>query len=127
MTNLDDKLRKALREQFGSDEFDDDRDTAVLDLVIDTFRGRNRWLTYIGIIGAVAFVAVAVLCVFRFFDAAETRDQIFWAVTFIACLIAVGISEIWFWMQVDRNALLRESKRIELQIARLASIARDKT
>lgn len=33
--------------------------------------------------------------------------------------MAVGVLKIWFWMQMDKVSLLREIKRMELQIARL--------
>jgi hypothetical protein len=33
----------------------------------------------------------------------------------------VAILKIWFWMEMHKNAVLREVKRLELQIARLAA------
>ena len=121
MTELDDKIRETLREQFGEDDFADGADAAVFDLVIDTFRGRNRWLTYLGVTGGVVVMGVSVFAAMRFFRAGDTRSMILWATIFLASFFAVGIMKVWFWMQMDKNAMMRELKRIELRIARIAA------
>ncbi len=36
-------------------------------------------------------------------------------------LIVISSLKAWYWMQMNRNALTREIKRLELQIARLSS------
>jgi hypothetical protein len=37
-------------------------------------------------------------------------------------MIAMGMLKLFVWMQMDKNDILRELKRLELQIATLARI-----
>ena len=46
--------------------------------------------------------------------------MIAWASGFGLGLISVTAGRIWIWIQVHRNTILREVKRLELQIARLS-------
>ncbi|MEE8169622.1 MAG: DUF6768 family protein [Phycisphaerae bacterium] len=38
---------------------------------------------------------------------------------------AVAMLKIWYWMEMQRIVVMREIKRVELQIARLAARIRD--
>jgi len=35
--------------------------------------------------------------------------------------------KLWFWMQMDKNTVIREVKRLELQVATLAGIIKKQT
>jgi hypothetical protein len=56
-----------------------------------------------------------------FFRAETVREMIAWAGGFGLSLIAVSFSRLWFWLLFHRNAVVREVKRVELQVARLSS------
>jgi|GEM_PF-3584282 len=34
--------------------------------------------------------------------------------------LGIGLIKIWYWMELNRNTVLREIKRLELQVAHLA-------
>jgi hypothetical protein len=36
-------------------------------------------------------------------------------------MLGVAMLKMYFWMEMNKNMLLREVKRLELQVARLAS------
>jgi uncharacterized membrane protein YciS (DUF1049 family) len=121
MTDLNDRIREALRA-------DDDEALATLadepdifEQVMETFRGRSRALV-LGSIGAgVVFMAVAVVCIVQFFGAIEVKSMLAWLVGFIFSLSAVMAMKIWYWMELQKNSITREIKRLELQVARLAN------
>jgi Na+/proline symporter len=95
------------------------KDPSVLDLIGDTFRGRNRWLTIYATIWILIFFAGAIFCLVRFFSA-ETdslKEVVGWAAGTILCMIMVGLLKLWFWLEMHRNSLLREIKRLELAVA----------
>ena len=72
-------------------------------------------------IGLFAFLGLMIYSVFGFFDAETTRAQIAWAAGFVYTLIMIMGIKIWYWNELNKNALIREVKRLELQIARLSS------
>jgi len=120
MNNIDDKIRRALEATDAdlADEFDGDQ--SMMEMVFDTFRGTQKWLTFLAIFGSFVFMAGSVFGIIQLFKAQETREHILWALGVVFCFIAISLMKIWFWMQMNRNSILREIKRVELQVARLA-------
>ena len=47
------------------------------------------------------------------------RGEILCATIFLFGMLGIGQMKMWYWMQMNRNALAREIKRLELQVATL--------
>ncbi|MEZ6165546.1 MAG: DUF6768 family protein [Phycisphaerales bacterium] len=56
---------------------------------------------------------------FRFFNSTETKALLAWGFAFTFCMTAVGMLKMWFWMEMQRIAVTREVKRVELLTAKL--------
>ncbi len=117
MNELDDKIRDSLRAGAigGSDE------EGVRDMVLATFRGKARWINFAGIAKIIVFACIAVIGAMRFMDAETTRDQIMYSSIFLAGTVCVMGLSVTLWNTVRHNAVLREIKRLEIQVAQLAS------
>lgn len=113
-----DGLEASLRAALAADA-KTERDT-VVSLLSDALRGQSRLLATITLVAQVGMVAGAVASALAFFGATGTRDQILYATLFLWTMSAAGLIKAWFWMQIHRNRVLREVKRVELQVARLA-------
>lgn len=125
MNELDDKIREALRNE-DADLFDDfGGELSMFAMVIETFRGKHRWLVMISIVWSLIFLVLGVLAAVKFFNATDERDLLMWAGASLICWSAVSMLKIWFWMELNKNAVTREIKRLELQIAKLASRIKD--
>jgi hypothetical protein len=61
-----------------------------------------------------------VYCIVQFFNTENTNELIKWASAGFLSMIAMGMLKLFVWMQMDKNDILRELKRLELQIATLA-------
>ena len=48
------------------------------------------------------------------------RVMLLWAAACVVCMSGVSMMKVWYWMELNKNAVTREIKRLELQIARLA-------
>jgi hypothetical protein len=118
MTNIDDTIREALRNDAGDATFDD-HELGMFEMMGETFRSRLRWWAVLVMIYIFAFLAVAIVAAVQFFGAEAVRSQILWATVFIVSTQAIGLLKSWWWNQMDRNALTREIKRLELRIALL--------
>ncbi len=121
--NLDeDRLRRALQaeDELALKQFDPTANESMFGQMFDLLRGKARWWTVLIGFFAFAFFAAAVYSVFRFFDAGETKYQIMWATAFLTGMMANGMLKMWMWMQMNKNAVKRELKRLELQVAHLS-------
>jgi len=125
MKDLDDKIRSALRNEDAElfDEFSEE--PSIFELVIETFRGRHRVLVYLTVFWTAVFFILAIISAVKFFNAAEDRAMLMWAAATIVCMSAISLMKVWFWMEMNKNAITREVKRLELQIARLAGRIKD--
>ena len=120
MNELDKKIKEALRQE-DAELFEDlGGEPSVFELVIDTFRGKHWWLTLLTIFWSLVFFGLAIFSAVKFFNTDDSRDMMMWALAFIFCMMAVSMMKMWFWMEMNKNAITREIKRLELQIARLA-------
>ncbi len=125
MNELDKKIREALREEDAEIFEDFGGEPSMLDMVIDIYRGRHRWLVLLTTFWALVFFVLGILSAVKFFTTEEPRDMLLWAIGFIFCMSAVSMLKVWFWMELNKNAITREIKRLELQIARLAARIKD--
>ena len=124
--DIDQKISQALAEDeklasFGADGYRSSDDQSLFREVSEAFRGRQRWLNLLGAVIQLVYLCICVWSAYRFFGAEATREQILFATGFLATLGVTIAFKIWFWMVLNRNALLREVKRLELQVARLAT------
>jgi hypothetical protein len=98
-----------------------EREESVMELVTYSFRGRARWLTIITWVKMFFFVIAAAVSVTQFLRTDSTRWQIAWASLFIVFALGTSIMLVLYWLELNRNAVTRELKRLELRIAELGS------
>ena len=117
MNDLDDKLREALKPD-GTPGADDE---SLHEMIAQTFRGRNRWITVMVYIYIFAFAAVGAVAAVMFFRAGEAAlaDKIMYASLFVSMVVFVGLLKMYIWMLMNRNSITREVKRLELRIDEL--------
>jgi hypothetical protein len=129
MTNLDQAIRRALSAEDAEFLAKFEKDAPLHEQVFGAFTGPFGGLNVLGVIftfamfGAFSFAMFGAFCycVWQFFNVSEMRDLIFWSAAALWSAVAVGMLKIWFWMEMHKNQVLREVKRLELQVARLAS------
>lgn len=122
-TNMED-IDKLIKETLTEEEakfYDDLDEQNVLQMVWGLFKGKNKWIMYLMNLMTVIFFGLFIYCVVQFFNSEITFDIIKWATGSIVFLIGVSMLKIFAWMQMDKNALLREIKRLELQLSSLSS------
>ncbi len=125
MSEPDDKIREALRSE-DAEMFDDfGSEPSVFEMMTETFRGKNRRIMMLTAFWTLVFLVFGVFAAIEFFDAEATREMLMWAVAVIFCISGVSMLKIMWWMDVNRNAVTREIKRLEMQIARLAARLKD--
>jgi hypothetical protein len=121
MTNLDQAIRQALSVEDAEFLAKFEKEQPLHEQVFGAFTGPFGGLNVLGVIFTFAMFGAFCYCVWQFFNVSETRDLIFWSAAALWSAVAVGMLKIWFWMEMHKNQVLREVKRLELQIARLAA------
>lgn len=125
MNELDKAIQESLRKEDAELFKDFQEEPSMFAMVMETFQGKHRWLVIMTVFWTLVFLVLAILSGIRFFRAETTRDLMMWAAACIVCLSAVSMMKVWFWMELNKNSVTREIKRLELQIARLASRIKD--
>lgn len=89
-------------------------------MVVGIFQGKLGWLVVImNIINLIVF-GVLIYCFVQFFNVTETNELIKWGLGIVICMMFNVMIKLYAWMQMDKNAILREMKRLELQISSLS-------
>lgn len=119
MNELDDTIRSALKSQARHGAIDPDHEPSMRTQIAETFRGRFRWLAWLATFSRIVFVILAVITATQFFRVDGTRELIAYATLFLICVVASAFIKLWYWMLLIKNSVIREIKRLELQIAEL--------
>ncbi len=125
MNELDKKIQEALRAEDAELFKDFAEEPSVFEMLMETCRGRHRWLNILGAFWTLVFLVLGIVAAVKFFSAEGTRDIVMWAAACIVCVSAVSMLKIWYFLEMNKNAVTREIKRLELQIARLAARIKD--
>ncbi|MGD9634243.1 MAG: DUF6768 family protein [Pirellulales bacterium] len=120
MNSIDVKIREALQREDAELLNHFQGELSVHEMLIDTFRGRNRWLSVLAFLFTCLALAFVVVAAYRFFHVDSTRAMIAWATCFVWGIIWVAMLKIWFWLEMQKNSITREVKRLELQVANLS-------
>ena len=128
MNDLDARIREALRAEDIEilSEFAEDR--TLRQEVLAIYTGRRRWVNAAAMCGTVVLFLALVVCGYQFFQVepfmpGATRNLIGWATGFLALFMWLALMKIWFWLELVRNNLSCEVKRLELQVALLSQPA----
>ena len=87
--------------------------------VFGLFGGPLGWITWLMmIIQSIMFIAAVWMAV-HFFNAADTLEALHWGLPSAVLLIMSGMMKlITAWPSLQANRVIREVKRLELQLAR---------
>ena len=82
------------------------------------FGGRLGWVSWLMMFWQAVMFIAAVYCAVQFFQANETLEALRWGMPSAVLLIMAGMLKLALWPSLQTNRVLRELKRVELQIAR---------
>lgn len=95
-------------------------DRSMAELLAETFRGRHRRLAIGGAVVNLAIFAAGIFAAVQFVRADVARSMILWGAITLFCFGVVTAIKIWYWLEMNRLAITREVKRVELQVVQLS-------
>lgn len=118
--SIDDKIKQALAAEDAEifEQFADE--PSLLAQGLELLQSRNRWINTMVVVVMFVFLGIGVYSLWQFILATEVKSLMSWAMSFGFSMLAVGMLKLWAWMEIEKNCTVREIKRLELQVARLA-------
>ncbi len=90
----------------------------------DAFSGPLKLWTVFAFVLSLTFFIAAIYSLVQLWAGPPLRESLIWLAMFGWFILAVAMIKIWFWMRLNQLTLLRELKKIELQVARLSTTPR---
>ena len=120
MEEIDELIKETLTEQEAKfyDELDEQN---IFQMIFGVFRGKNSWINILMSIVQVIWFVLFIYCAIQFFSTDETNELIKWGIFGSLSLMASSMLKFYTWLQMDKKALIREIKRLELQVSSIAS------
>ena len=120
------ELKKIIDSPELPSEYGTGREETMRGMIMDSFHTRLRWVVIVVWIYIVGFGALAVFAGLQFFRVAETRWMIMYATMFITAILVASVCKLWYWQFMHRNRMLREIKRLRLDITELKEAVQGK-
>ncbi len=122
MSTKREKIDELIKETLSQEEakfYDELEEQNLFGKIDQARKGKMGWLVNLMSILSIAIFVVFVYCAIQFFDTEVTNELIKWACAGFLCMIFMGMMKLYIWMQMDKNDMLREVKRLELQVSGL--------
>jgi len=103
---------------------DYERELGLFGLMAESFKGAFRWPVIGAMVFQVVLAAAFISCAFGLFGTTDPAAKLNWLALGLAAFFAFGLLRPWVLMELNRLSLAREIKRLELQVAAVASAMR---
>lgn len=121
MTNIDRAIREALSKEDAEFLARFEEHSTPVGEMLDTFRGQWGAMNIFAAGLTFGMFAVFVYCAWNAFSVEDVRATVMWSAGAVMAMLGVAMLKMYFWMEINKAAVLREVKRLELQVARLAA------
>lgn len=124
MMNSDkESIDKLIKETLTEEEakfYENLEEQNVLQMILGLFQGKNKWLLILMNLVTIIFFGLFIYCLVQFFNVESTKELLKWGLGSLVFLLGVSMLKVFAWMQMDKNAIIREIKRLELQVSSLS-------
>lgn len=120
MKNQNEEIDEMIKTALSNDEaafYEDLKEQSPFEMIGGLFEGKMKWWTIGGGIISLGFVALSVFCLLKVLGTEETNSVIRWSLALIGAMSVPTMLKLWNWHQMQRNAILREIKRLQLLLA----------
>ena len=120
MTDLDTQIKEALDAEDRA-LYDSFGEEGLIAQAFGVYRGKFLWIAMIASMVMVIMTVGAFYAIWMFVQAGEGAAALRWGGIAWILMTMVGFMKVWFWMRMESNRVIREIKRVELQVAQLQS------
>lgn len=118
--DIDNLIKETLTEEEAKfyDELDEQ---GLIGSMKSIFSGKLGWLAVIMNIINLGVFGFLIYSFIQFFNVTETNELIKWGLAIGISISFMSMIKLYGWMQMEKRAILREMKRLELQVSSLSS------
>lgn len=123
MKNEMEEIDKLIKDTLSQEEakfYDALDEQSIFEMLFGLFKGKNAWINILLNIMILVFFGLLIYSGVQFFNSESTEGLIKWGFGSLAFLLSISMLKLYAWMQMDKYAILREMKRLELQIMSLS-------
>lgn len=88
--------------------------------VFSIYKGKMGWINIYATVAMLPIFGLAVYAGYKFFTLDDSVMMMRWGAVMFLAWIATGFIKLLSWNQIDKNALIREMKRLEFQLSLLS-------
>lgn len=125
MKTLDEAIKDALTKEDAELLARLEQEPGSIQQIAGIFQGPLNWIYVTFLIAAIVVGIFGVYSGWQFAVSTELRPLFYWGAVTGFCVVVLAVVRIVFFMQINTNRLLREIKRVELQVALLAAKQRE--
>lgn len=119
MSDLNKRILDAMRNS-KDDLAATDEEAGIFKLIGLSFKGPFRYTVMFVMLLVVVFVGLAIYCAWQMLATPDLGSKIEWLAGLLVSFIIVGLLRLWYFLELNRLSIVREVKRVELQVALLA-------
>lgn len=123
MKNNKEEIDQIIKDSLTQEEakfYEELEEQNLLNKIGGVFKGKVGWLVIIMNILSLIALGFFIYCTVEFLNTDNTNELIKWGAGAIYSVLFICMIKIYFWQAMHKNDMLREMKRLELQIAALA-------
>ena len=120
MKKEEERIDKLIREALTEEEvafYDELEEQDLFGKLGSVYHGKLGWLAMVMTLVQVLVFVVFIWCLIQFINADSTEGLIKWGAGGIVSLMSISLMKLFIWMQINKNDVLRELKKIEFQLA----------
>jgi len=108
------------------EEYDESKEESYISWAKFWFKETQRWAIILVFAHFSFFLALAILSGILFLISDTTKFQIMYAAFFVCLVLIAYLIKVFAWVIVSRNSIKRDIKKLELRIAELSQIIKEK-
>lgn len=116
---LDEIIRKNLTQEEMS-YYDQLEDPNMIDKVLRMYKGKNAWVFFVQTIAMLLVFIAFIYCTVQFFQEDDVAKMLKWGFGSFLTINAVGMIKVILSVFMSEINIIREIKRLELQLASIA-------
>jgi hypothetical protein len=113
---LDEMIKKALSKEEAT-YYENLNEQSLPEMVSGLYAGKLKWLNMLFVVVTLVFAAIMFYSIYQFVNTDDLKEMIRWGAAMFGSGMFTAMIKLWSWNQLDKNAILRELKRIELLLA----------
>ncbi len=118
------EIDQMIKEALSEDEkalFNDYDEQNMLQMFGGLFQGKMKWLNAMTVVVQVVMFGFAIYFGYRFFGTKDVVEMIQYGAGCFLTILSVSMLKMFHIMEMNKNATIREIKRMELQLSILVT------